>query len=258
MSNLTESDYEYLKVLKEEILGKCKVCDHSGFISAKNSRNVFVVSEECVCIKKFKRYKEYFKAKIPRIYWNVTAKNFYGDKKALKFVEGYLENIHNAYHQGLGILFHGSNGNGKTSLVNIILKEAVKTKYSVYYTTLQNILNMIMDSFSPDSEKENIRQFLMNVDFLVIDEIGKEHIKKNQQGSFFGMVEFEELLRHREGKSKVNLLASNLKPQQIEARYGLSISSLFRGSMKLFEVTGADTRKFVKGPSWNKLLKGSQ
>ena len=255
---LADRDYENLQRIKDNELKKCKRCDHTGFIAVQSKdEEGWNGSKECKCLKRFKRYKRYYKAKIPRAYWKVSEDNFYGDKKALKIVSAYMDNIKSADRNGLGLLMWGTNGNGKTSLACIMLMYACDKKYSAFYTTLQNLLNMIMDSFKSDDQKNHVRDLLVNVDFLVVDEVGKEHIKKNKEtGTVFGITEFEEILRHREGMKKPTFIVSNSRPQQMEARYGISIGSLFQGTLKTIEVTGVDTRKTVKQQSWDKMLKG--
>ena len=255
---LNDRDFENLQRIKDKELKKCKKCDHSGFVVVSSvKQDDWSGSKECKCLKRFKTYKRYYKARIPQAYWRVDEENFYGDKKALKTVSMYMDNFKNAIRRGLGLLMWGSNGNGKTSLGCIVGMYACDKKYSVFYTTLQNLLNMIMDSFKSDDQKNHVRDLLMNVDFLIVDEVGKEHIKKNREtGTVFGITEFEEILRYREGMKKALFIISNMRPEQMEAKYGISIGSLFQGTLKTIQVTGVDTRKTVKAKSWNRMLKG--
>lgn len=257
---LKEEDWKVLEDMKERMLGECEICDHTGHCIAKDDgKTAWTKTKECRCLKRFKRFKEYYKARIPEIYWRLDQKNFKGDKSALKIVVKYCDRIQNAMNKGLGFLFYGNNGNGKTTLACIIGKEAIKHGYSVYYGTLQSYLNLIMDSFGSDNQTEKVRDLIKNVDLLIIDELGKEHIKKNEAtGTVFGFSEFEQILRYREGKSKAVIEISNLRPQQLESRYGASIASLFEGSLKPLEVMGLDMRRTMKSKSWEDRLEGKE
>jgi len=258
---LKDEDWKVLEDMKERMLGECDECDHTGHRLAKDQsrKAAWTKTEECSCLKRFKRYKEYYKSRIPEIYWKLNDKNFEGDKSALKLVMRYNEKIHNAVAKGLGFLFYGNNGNGKTTLSCIIAKHAIKNGYSVLYGTLQSYLNMVMDSFGSDAQTEKVRDLIKNVDVLIIDELGKEHVKRNEAtGTVFGFSEFEQILRHREGKNKVVIEITNLRPQQLESQYGASIASLFEGALKKVEVTGPDMRRTLKSKSWEKRLEGKE
>ena len=253
---ITEEDFENLLKLKQKLLSDCKRCDGEGILEVDSSeKSGWIGSRECKCMKKFHKLKEYYKARIPSTYWRVTEKNFYGDKKALKVVQKFMDNLENGIENGLGMLLWGTNGNGKTSLAIIALKYAITEGHTGYYITLQGLLNLIMHSFSDEKQKEDIRKIFTDVDFLVLDEIGKEHIKKNSSGSVFGISEIEEIIRIREGKKKSTWMLSNFKPQQIEARYGLSLASLMSGVMKTIEVIGVDVRRTIKQSSWEQILR---
>jgi len=255
---LKEEDWKTLEEMKERMLNECEVCDHTGHCIVKDDKKTaWTKTKECRCLRRFKRFKEYYKARIPEIYWRLDEKNFKGDKAALKVVMKYCNKIDNAMDEGLGFLFYGNNGNGKTTLSCIIGKYAIKHGYSVYYGTLQSYLNLIMDSFGSDNQTEKVRDLIKNVDLLIIDELGKEHIKKNEAtGTVFGLSEFEQILRYREGKNKAIIEISNLRPQQLESRYGASITSLLEGSMKPYEVMGIDMRRTMKKKSWDDRLEG--
>lgn len=254
---LNENDWTYLGTLKERVLGECEICDHTGHKLAKGEKQkgAWTKTIACSCLKKFRRFKEYYKARMPETYWRLDEKNFKGDRSALKTALKYCDNMDNAIKHGLGILFWGDNGNGKTTLSCIIGKYAIKCGYTILYGTLQSYLNMIMDSFGSDNQTEKVRDLIKGVDLLIIDELGKEHIKKNEAtGTVFGLSEFEQFLRFREGNKKAMIALSNMRPQQLETRYGSSISSLFQGMMKPIEVSGTDMRRTLKAKSWDTLL----
>ena len=251
---LGESDYDELEHIKHSLVDDCEKCGGSGFKVVKGSK-VWSDTEECKCLLKFRRYKRYYKSKIPKNYWKITPSNFDGDQKALKQVKRYIDHINNAHKNGLGFLFHGTNGNGKTSLSCIIAKAALDYRFSALYSTFQQILNLIMSSFNDDEKKDGVRKLLHEVDFLIIDEVGKEHLKKQVgTGTVFGLVEFEELLRYREGTNRPTFIVTNLRMRELESKYGPSITSLFHGVMKEIEVTGVDKRKTSKKKDWEKLL----
>ena len=255
---LLEDDFQKLEKMKVKILSDCGECDNSGhvIVNSQDKKSGWVKTTECSCLKLFRRYKEYYKARIPEVYWKVTEKNFYGDKIALRRTAKFMDYLKNAKDNGLGLMFRGPNGNGKTSLACIIAKYALKKGHSALYGTLQGYLNMIMQSFGQEQKTVLVRKLISEVDFLIVDEIGKEHLKKNAEtGSIFGLSEFEQILREREGSKRSVIAITNLDYDKMQIQYGESISSLFSGRLKEIAVQGSDVRKTVHEKSWDTILK---
>src|SRR5574343_448776 len=93
-------------------------------------------------------HKKYEECGILRAYWDVDVDNFAGDKEALSKVKKYINKLDDVFTNGIGLYLHGSFGTGKTSLANIVLKEALHTgKYTVYNITLSNLMSYYEDRF---------------------------------------------------------------------------------------------------------------
>lgn len=180
-----------------------------------------------------KRYEE---CGILRAYWDLEMDNFEGDKEALDKIKKYINKIDIAYNNGIGVYLFGNFGTGKTSLANIILKEALKTgRYSVYNITLSTLIDKYMDRFSEKSQ--SFINNVINKGFLSIDDVGKEY--RNDSG--FVETKLNDVLRYRNGMNFPTILTSN-KPVEDIKEYGQSIYSIIKGFYVPVHVLGRDYR----------------
>lgn len=176
---------------------------------------------------------------VPRHYINATLSDYKLDEDIHKLFYNYLTNIELMYEDNVGLILFGANGNGKTWLSSLVVKEAYIHRFSSFRVTLQNYIDM---QFRKDEEE--IRSKLRKIadcDFLVIDEVGKETFAKNQ----FNIAILEELLRHRDTLGKPTIICTNLPLESQDGlydQYGKSVTSLIDGNYLQVEFTGEDYR----------------
>lgn len=179
---------------------------------------------------------------VPRHYIGATLSDFKLDVDIQKLFYNYLSNIGLMFKDNVCLILFGANGNGKTWLSSLIVKEAYIYRYSSFRVTLQNYIDM---QFRKD--EADIRTKLRKIadcDFLVIDEVGKETFAKNQ----FNIAILEELLRHRDTLGKPTIICTNLPLEPSNGlydQYGKSVTSLIDGNYLQVEFTGEDYRPDV-------------
>lgn len=163
-------------------------------------------------------------------------------RKVLKYVEDYIDIIDLVPLSELGgICFMGSNGTGKTLLASMILKEAYACRYSCKRITFTQYVSIYTESWgNSDSPSSPLTaDDLKNVEFLVLEEIGKEIDSKVTAPIL------EDLLRYREDNGLVTIICTNSDVKSLTARYGESIMSLIAGATTRVTLTGTDFRKFA-------------
>lgn len=186
---------------------------------------------------------------VPKRFCDKTIEDFntYG-KKSLKsikkFCSEYVENLVENVDNNKGICFIGSNGVGKSFLSCIILKEMYRHRYSCRRVTFSAYISAYTESWGADrSEREVLEQNLLDkykgVEFLVLEEIGKEIDSKIAKPIL------EDLLRYREEKGLVTIICTNLTPDTLKDLYGSSICSLINGNMTVIIIDGEDRRMEV-------------
>lgn len=236
--------YFRLEQIKAKLFADCDKCGHTGYIEMK----------ECRCFKKFQLYVEYSYSGIDEEYWDITFDKFESDQVAKEDVVKYCENLDNARQHGLGIIFHGVNGTGKSMLANLILIAAKKKKYTIFFTTFEQLLTIIKNSFDNEYYKHYLEK-IKNVDFLCIDELGAEY--RNKELDSFPVAQLSSLSKFRRRTNLCTIATTNLDENDFIKIYGPTISSLFSGCSKFIKVNGTDWRS-KQSKDWDKNLTKGQ
>lgn len=176
---------------------------------------------------------------VPKEYIRATLSDYKLESDLQELFYNYLTNIELMYRDNVGLILFGANGNGKTWLSSLIVKEAYIFRFSSFRVTLQNYIDM---QFRKDEEeiRDKLRK-IADCDFLVIDEVGKETFAKNQ----FNIAILEELLRHRDALGKPTFICTNLPLESqggLYDQYGKSVTSLIDGNYIQVEFNGDDYR----------------
>lgn len=236
---------------------QCKDCGGKGYIWSPN-RFIFGQEEkdpiQCECLKKMMLYTHLHNANIPREYYDLTMNDFKvpdedGDVNALNqkvekakvkpIVQRAIDNIDTMFREGRGLFLYGTNGTGKTMLSIEILKAALRSKYSIHYEMFP-IVNetFLKKGYKADEAKERLDNIFANIDFLVLDEVGKE-LDGSPALISSKLLEIHVL---RKRVDKVTILISNKSEDEISDIYGPSIKSMLRLKHKFVQVSGYDFR----------------
>lgn len=174
---------------------------------------------------------------IGRRYWGSSMKSV--PECTLKNVlRNYMQSIHKNYAQGWGVFIYGANGVGKTYTSCALLKEITLAGYSTFCILSDELKLSYIDGSRFDSEN-SITQRVEYVDFLLIEDLGKEYSGK---GSGFAELCFENLLRKRSRECRPTLITTNLSPAAFKERYKQSAASLAMECMVCVEMRGEDRR----------------
>jgi len=149
----------------------CQICSGTGmeYIQGQGAR-------KCVCRTKERSGDPIKSARIPAKYQNssfpsyLTLDDF--KERALKKAFEFAKNFPNVSQ---GLLLMGPVGVGKTHLAVSILKELIETKNSnCLFYEFNALLKEIQSSYNPatQSSEMEILSPIMNVDLLVLDELG--------------------------------------------------------------------------------------
>jgi len=194
--------------------------------------------EMYVLLEAVKRYSE---SNLPVDYWFLDMDEFVGDAILKKKYIEITADIEKAYSQGIKICFAGSCGVGKTMTAVCILKKVVEMGRSALYTTMSDII--AVSTAKNNDDKNDIRRELLEVDFLIIDELDPKHISSSELGSeLFGRI-IEPIIRTRiQNKLPLFLCTNSPKPTSgFTGALKESISSLM-STIQIVPVIGADQR----------------
>ena len=163
----------------------------------------------------------------------------------LKNMEIVLEICSNYAHtfgpRSGNLLFTGAPGLGKTFLSACIAREVSENGFSVVYDTAAHIFQQFESGkfgrenpYEEDPDRE-INRYL-NCDLLIMDDLGTEMTTSFVQSAFYRIVN-DRLVNRRK-----TILSTNLKPQELGARYGAAVGSRIEGEYQIMRFFGKDIR----------------
>ncbi len=191
------------------------------------------------------RYKKYMAingemllkagSKIPPMYESMTFETL--DTKGNEGTISYGKDIaHGASHRGLYLF--GSPGCGKTHLA-IATLQAWLGRGNGLFVTVPSLLESLKGTFGKGSKTEELKEKVMSVDLLVLDDIGTEAWTEWASTVMF------ELINDRYINKRKTIFTSNLDPNELAARIGPNgekiVSRIF-GMCYVRKMSGKDRR----------------
>lgn len=184
-------------------------------------------------------------AGIGQDYYHVDFPNYQGPDKAKKATIRYLKELEVMKQKGIGLMYVGPPGPGKTTAAMICMKYLVRANWTVFCTSLGEIVEQIQKSWGDKGDDRDSEEFLnrcRRADFLYIDDVGKEH--RGQSG--FVPTVFDNLIRYRVQHRLPTFLSTNLTQTELEGNYGEAVMSLIEGKVLPITVLGDDYRRTVQ------------
>ena len=143
-------------------------------------------------------------------------------------------------HDGKNILLVGNTGAGKTYLLTACANLCAELGKSVLFVTAYSLNGTLLDAHLSDvATNQAVLDSLIDVDVLVIDDLGTENVYKNVTAEYFFSV-----LNERIARQKQTFISTNLSLQDIRERYDERIFSRLVDQSTTFvaELTGNDKR----------------
>lgn len=218
------------------MLQDCKECSQKN----KSLNEVDGICEKCSV--KTTAFYRYYEANIPVEYWGFSMNNYKGPRIFRKVYDDCIENIRVVYSDGKNFSLLGDHGIGKTTVATAILKRMSEKNYNCLYTTLTDIVNVLIES--PFDEKYAAKKELTQVDILCIDELDSRFFTASENtADLFGKA-LENIIRTRLANKLPNIFVSN-SPNMLEGFNGAFKASLesLMSDVKEFVARGLDHRK---------------
>lgn len=166
----------------------------------------------------------YKAANIGQQYFELELEDYKIGEQTKKYVRTYLDDLVNYLNQGMGFVFTGRPGSGKTMLASIILKEAIKKGFSCYSANLDEIKNIILTSYDDLSKKDSAHKKLFGCKLLLIDDFPQTLAFKSQEKTEDIIYS---VLKRRVKERKTTLITTTLNQTEIASKFGEKLTSLF-------------------------------
>lgn len=88
--------------------------------------------------------------------------------------KNYVENFKQFKHNGLGMLFYGNTGTGKTFISACIGNALIEQEYSVYMSSIADLINLMTKNYG--NYRQEVLENLSKADLLILDDLGTENI----------------------------------------------------------------------------------
>ena len=152
----------------------------------------------------------------------------------------YVEHADDYLQAGVGLIFYGSRGTGKTSLVTLLLKRLMELGHDGYFTTFSEMIDTYTGGWNDRDDKAWFHKRIKNAGALVLDDIGKEY--QGRKSSGLPEATFDEVLRHRVAGSVPTIITTNQTLQEMQEGYGGGVMSLLHERSSTYQFTGEDFR----------------
>ena len=187
--------------------------------------------------KKYKKYSSFVISGIQREFWDIKDSPLNIDDISKKKIGTYISKLDSVYEKGIGLLFMGSeeglrnpnNGAGKSFSGIKVLLNALDKNWTVHYLTMHGYFNLIYRS----KQKSNLLPLIEeieNVDFLVIDEVGK--INRTE----YVIAKFEDMIRDRASKLLKTVIITNMNSRELNDTLGKSVMDIMKHTMVAIQI----------------------
>jgi DNA replication protein DnaC len=213
------------EIVKQNIKDNCLSCFGNG-------------CKECAA--KLEKINLWSKAGIPPLYWDFSLQTFNGDVNFKEKIKEYINNLDQIYINGKSYSFVGRFGVGKTWGANEILKAASVKGYTSKYTTMAEIISILLSN-----EGYNFKNEILDADFLCVDEIDTRFLPNSDLGKEMFGSNIENIIRTRfQHKLPIFFCSNNTSLKELfDGLFGQALDSLFTQSLIEIPVGGIDLRK---------------
>lgn len=232
---------------------ECKLCKDTGYIQKDNNLTL------CSCLKQKifdiaynksnmgNLERENFSSFNIRIFSDKPNKEAYrsdlSPKENMKIIKekslSFIDNFENPEEKNL--IFTGNTGVGKTFLTNCIANEVLKLGKTVLYQTAPVMFDEINnEKFGRENSKFNLYENILNVDFLIIDDLGTEKITDTKITELFTIINTR--LLNQNHKITKTIISTNLNVDELFKTYTTRIGSRLAGNYRFLRFFGEDLR----------------
>lgn len=166
-------------------------------------------------------------------------------EKALSAAKTLVNDIITGIEKPKSILFSGSFGIGKSHLAAACCNELAKYTKSAAFVSISQLKRKITSTFNNGSKvtADEIMDYLRNVDFLVIDDIGQHATSE------FVDETLQDLVESRQGKA--NVYTTNLSGRELVDILNPRVFERIKKDTLPIKVEGKSQRKFSLEAEWD-------
>lgn len=241
----------------------CPICGQERILQTERLQNGIIIGYHCQCerearlraeeeIQKQEKLetvrKVYKDAQIPRRYEKCIIDNFEirpEQKKAVRGVQQYIDEIDKYYQEGQGLVLYGAPGTGKTHLAVAVLIAALHRGYTGVFQNALELMYLINATYQDTEHTEkDVFDGLRSTDFLVLDDVGKGKWSETVEGRIYT------LINARYSEMLPTIVTTNLSVQGLRDFAGQAVFDRLRDCCLFVPLEGESYRlQKVRGDS---------
>jgi DNA replication protein DnaC len=221
----------------------CPLCQGENFLK-KIDKEGLSFFEPCECQEKKVRFDLFNKAKIPSRFTTSFQEGNFNEAFLKKIYQKSAKFVKNFHPLCKGMIFSGTIGCGKTTLVTAIAQEVTLEKgHSCGFFEFSRLLEEIRNSYNSQTTETDILDKICKNELLIIDELGKG---KNSEWEL-GII--ESLVNRRYNSKQATLFTTNFSFKSADTELPLSTRITKRTYSRIQEmcdfisINGKDLRK---------------
>ncbi len=223
----------------------CPVCHGARFVFEKDQARRDV-ARMCDCEQRRLRIRLYNEAGVPGKFFDARLDDRFRDARHPKIREAFdtLRDFARNYERGQqGILLMGPSGVGKTFLVAAFIHEIVfRHGIPALFRDFFHLLSELRSGYSQDKPESELIEPLVDVEVLVIDELGKGRNTPWEQNIL------DVIISHRYNSRKTTVFTSNYTDSR-----GTTLSERVRGKDAVPGEGDAEVRDTTRcGSGWGR------
>lgn len=218
---------------------KCLICQDRGIVLEGD------LAYPCTCMKNRKRENQFRHARISRELMKCCFEKFRfdfyssevedhvhlkGAKKAFKASKDFVEECKHNPH-GLGIMFTGPVGSGKTFLAAAIANKLIESKLQVLFLIVPDLLDELRATYKSDINELDLLDAARTIPFLILDDLGAHNYTDWTRNRLYSIINY------RMNEQLPTVITSNLSLDEMEEYLGIRTTSRIIQSSRIFRLT---------------------
>ncbi|MDR3601172.1 MAG: ATP-binding protein [Desulfosporosinus sp.] len=236
---IANQNYETTDQLNPAATFKCPICQDRGILLEGD------VAHPCSCMLMKKMENQFRHARISRVLKNCRLEKFRfdyyapemldkphceGAARALNAAKSFVEECQQNPH-GLGILFTGPVGSGKTYLAASIANELMEAQLQVLFLVVPDLLDELRASYKSEVNEMDLLDTARTIPILILDDLGAHNYTEWTRNRLYSIINY------RMNELLPTVITSNLSLDEMEDYIGVRTTSRIIQSSRVFRLT---------------------
>lgn len=173
---------------------------------------------------------------------NATFENYQPQNETQRSALQSAKEYVSSFDKSTGIVFQGRPGLGKSHIAASIAKEVIKHKHTCIFISLPRLMTELQGTYNKNSQTTELEllKALQKVDLLILDDLGVERTKSEDNGVSWAKRKIYEIVDSRIGQATI--YTTNFSGKELLQMYGERDFSRMVQGCKVVKMDGENYR----------------